>query len=72
MLPENNSWTQYSQFLATVEILFQAQLMVRVLLSWYDGISEILNKNLSNKFDITITEYLTQPTIQIIESKFQT
>ena len=65
----------YLQFLETVEILFQVQLMqiMSTLPSWYDGICEILNKNLSNKFDITIlTEYLTQHTTLITESKFQT
>jgi len=76
---ENNSWTNYSsQFLGNSRDIVSSTTNgdYEYFASWYDGISVILNKNLSNKFGynntngILDTTYYSNNRIQISDLKF--
>ena len=76
---ENNSWANYSsQFLGNSRDIVSTTTNgdYEYFASWYDGISEILNENLSNKFGynntdgILDTTYYSNNRIQISDLKF--
>ncbi len=76
---ENNSWKKYSsQFLANSRDIVSSTTIgnYEYFSSWYDGITEILNGNLSNKFGYNNTNgmldttYYSNNRIQISDLKF--
>ncbi|MBH07756.1 MAG: hypothetical protein CMP71_01470 [Flavobacteriales bacterium] len=76
---ENNSWTKYSsQFLGNSRDIVSsvANSDYEYFASWYDGVSEISNNSLSNKFGynntngILDTTYYSNNRVQISDLKF--